>query len=717
MANRADFNIQFNADRKELDRALKDIAKQAKEAKKRFTKQVKQERKHNRARKRELEYQTRLEVGRLKDRKKHIADIRKAEKRGWDEEKVHNRRMFREKQRYQKETTRWRKREEREIKKGPMRQRFRGAAGRAGRAATGLAGGLAGFFMGGAVAAYQKHVGAEKARASLAGLVDPGGYGTVHAQGWGGTALGYNVMDSIRQQKMMARATGTTSPREMQQWMRSTGMEEGETAGLFGAIRRAGYSFDQQGSGSSQGVKKLEKIFSIAMYTGLERARFPEFAKGVMTLTKQTGALVSGKVDPLAMAKMIGMVQKALPGMEGERAVGVTQQLHGVLTKPGGGEWGKGLVMRAMGFGVPGSGTSWYEAEKMREKGLSDPKNLQRLLGRVGKEHGFGEEGAVALRAMAPGMGLQVAEDLLKGFKGGKLDPKLMAKAIRKTKPIEEQSKEIMEEMGGDIKHLAEMHNEWTTQGKDFRKEIQALQKLQLDLFRGLSAIVKEVIPLLKSMAEGIQDLVDISEGDKNLGAPGANAAEQERQRLWQKRTQAKSWEEVAQIDTQIAEANRAWYEKSKTPTGTGLKSWGKAALQISGIKDYGPSKAMKEDALAEEARLLESARRARSAARFTEIMKNRGVTVDPSEIPIDKKTGFAVDMYKMANMKRVIEEKIDRLAEAAIDRDYTKDEKELFIKLYNVLHDLEDAIRESGASNMEMRGQDARQPVNKPRK
>ena len=91
MANQTDFNIKLVTDRKDFEKLRQDLNKVAKETKKQFNQQIKAESKHNRTKRRELVYQKRLEVGRVKDRKKHLDDLQKMENKGWKAEEVHGR--------------------------------------------------------------------------------------------------------------------------------------------------------------------------------------------------------------------------------------------------------------------------------------------------------------------------------------------------------------------------------------------------------------------------------------------------------------------------------------------------------------------------------------------------------------------------------------------------------------------------------------------------
>ena len=535
MANGADFKVNIVGDAKAL---LKEMEKTSKASKKSLQEHAKLDGKYQKAKKRELASQSRLDAGRVRDQKKHLADLGRADKKRWSEKDVQYRKEKRQIKRDRQESQRYQKSEDRAMAKRQNR------GGRAVRAGIGLGASIGGFIVGGAVSSYGKHLQVEKAKAGLIGM---GSARSINKSlRAGGASRGFNYAEDAQHAKMMGRASGYTGPKEMQQMMRSTGMEAGEVAGMVGNLTKSGVSFDpSSGSGSgkyqgaSAGGSMLAKIMAAGIHKGFQKSRFPEFVAGMNALVKQQGGSIAGAVDPLQSAKMLGMFSRAgeknnLPGFMGERGAAMAGKLQNAFYKPGGGDWGQGLFQRAMGFGVQGSGETHYTALKKQQRGLTGD-NLRALLGQVGKEHGFGEKGSYAVSKVAPGISLDYAEKMLKMYERGELTDEEVEKAVKKAVPIEQQSLTAMEEMGGTIARLAVRFNKFADAGEIFQEAIEAVQDAQLKLFQFLVEKFKEWSPFVKEMASGIkmiaEDIHEYFHGNEGESSKGeaAKAATAER--------------------------------------------------------------------------------------------------------------------------------------------------------------------------------------------
>jgi hypothetical protein len=512
VANGTDFKLDLTLDTKKARKALE---RYQKESKKQLDKQIKLEGKYNKTRRRELEYEKRVKERQFRDQKKHYKDIDKARRKGWRDEKVHQRKVWREQKTIQREAYRHQKQLQRE-------QRRREAPGRVARGLASAGAGIAGFAIGGAIASYGRHLEVEKARSGLIGLHGSGVRDRFlrGGKGWG-TGAGFNMAETAQHAKMAGRATGYQSPREMQQFMRATAMEAGETSQLFSAITQGDTKAFAGGQehGESRGAHKLTKIMSIAMGTGLKKARFPEFAKGVTSILKAQSARGAGSVDAMNAAKVLGLLQSTgLAGFKGERGAQVAMKLDQAFMKPGGGEWGQGLFQRAMGFGVQGSGRGYFEAEMQREKGIQGEGNLEALLDQVLQESGRDtKEGALAMRA-ATGLSLEQSKTLLDKRAAGKLTQKDVKRAQEKSVSLEQQSVNNMEKMGATLERLATRFNAFADIGKVHAKDIEAVQDAQLAALKFLSSHLAPMSSYLQTWL-GTEKNIGPEEVAKHMGS------------------------------------------------------------------------------------------------------------------------------------------------------------------------------------------------------
>lgn len=393
------------------------------------------------------------------------------------------------------------------------------AAGRAlgtvGRLGAGIVGGALGFMVGGGMAAYGKYqeYGAALGNAigygRTSGMQTKGGIGQAR-----GSRLGYSLIDTANHVGAMAKSTGVTGPRELQQAMRATGQDAGEVGGVFGMLRKSGIGFDNA-SGNGQGVagkanspggKEFQKMISLGMASGLERGRLPEFFQGVTSLVSDAQSRSAGAVNVGDITKQLAMLgRQGGVGFQGERGANIMGKLNAGIVKPGGGEWGESFMRQAMGFGKPGGSTSYYDAEKMREAGAKDPGNIQRMMTEVGAQHGTGQEGALQLRALT-GVSLEQAEDLFKIYNSSKSSEeklKEISDVAAASKSLEEQSLDQMKGIGGAVQRLAGRTDTLIGIGSGIRKEVEWLEDMSTKL-------LKDLIQLTRTIVEHMGDLVSM---------------------------------------------------------------------------------------------------------------------------------------------------------------------------------------------------------------
>ncbi|MCF6205346.1 MAG: hypothetical protein L3J47_00435 [Sulfurovum sp.] len=505
MANGADFKLNITAGHKEAMASLKEIYKAAK---KRNAAQMKGEDKRNKARRRELKSNHRLQAASMKNDIRHHTEMSRIGKRRRSDEDILKRRDARQVKLERRESKRYAREESRAMKGSATR---RGGGLRKGVGAAGaLAGGVAGFFAAGAVSSYGKYLQVQKAKEGLIGVNNLGANGVNRAlSGSIGSKLGYNSAEAAQHSLVMSRATGTAGPRELQQMMRATGMSSGEAGGLFNSMSQAGDSFaGGQQKGQSKGGNKLAKMIAMGMVKGLKQAHLPEFLRGVTSLTKQRASMTSGKVDMLSSAGTMAMLAgTGRAGFKRERGAEVAAKLQNSLLNPGGGEWGKGKMQRAMGFGK--GGDTDYEGSILRaEEGLT-PDNLLRIIKLVSSE-----DGALAGQSLSKlsKLSLGQSKDLVSDFRSGKLTKAELDKVSKEAKggsTLEQKALTAMQGVYTKADRLATRFDTFADAGEEHSKIIEGIQDASLEVFLKISEAVSKYGPTLVSMAKDIARLTN----------------------------------------------------------------------------------------------------------------------------------------------------------------------------------------------------------------
>lgn len=396
------------------------------------------------------------------------------------------------------------------VSGGGLRQAF----GAVARPAAGVATGIAGMIVGALMSGYQKFVEYGVAKSQLAGLGTrhgrsaPGAQTMAGIRGAHGSRLGYSLTDTAEQALPMARATGVLGPRELQQVMRSTAMGAGETADLFGTMRRAGTSFEPGTAGAgrskteSAGGRQFSQLIAGGLKSGLERARLPEYLQGVQGLVEQQRQVQTGVIGIGDIAKQLSLLGRGGSGMQGAAGAAILGKMNAAMGTPGGGEAGDAFMNQAMGFGKPGGGVSYYESQKRREKGVGDPENMVRVMKEVAGQYGTGEEGNLALREMT-GVSLDQAEKLQQIYNSGaSADDKLkeIEKVMKESDSIEKQALDQMKIVGSEAKHIAGLTDKGIAEGAKIAPAVHAMEETLHKILDKVLAVLEDTYKLIKAL-------------------------------------------------------------------------------------------------------------------------------------------------------------------------------------------------------------------------
>lgn len=376
------------------------------------------------------------------------------------------------------------------------------AVGALGKAAKFV--GIAGLTMVGSHvrSGYQQYAQVGKARAGLQAVsTDAAG---LEAAVGPGRKLGYTEEQTTQQAAAVAGRTGSVRDVNFAQKVSraGVGLDFDAASRQMGGTRQAGFAGFQQGGG---GRKEMQRMIAMGMESGLEAGRLPEFAEGISSLVAKQAAVSGGAVSNAGISALMAKFgQSGMSGFQGARGAAVASKLDQAIRKPGGGAEGESFQMRAQGFGVPGGTSSFMGARRQMQKGISDPRNLMRMVDQARSEFGGGEASTHALEKLT-GLSIEQIEgtksivDQMKA--GGKTEEEAMKelKALGETsKPIEAQVLEasktgFLEVVQGVAKvdeHLMKIGEVvW-----------EPLHRVQLDLLD----ITSSNLPLIHSAVEAI---------------------------------------------------------------------------------------------------------------------------------------------------------------------------------------------------------------------
>ena len=418
-------------------------------------------------------------------------------------------------------------------------------------------GAIMGFGLSGIQQAYQNYVQYGMAQAGMVGLGSAAQLrtGRMLAGRARGARLGYSMIDTAQQAPGIARATGNLGAvYKAQQFARATGMDVGEVGGYMGMLRQAGYGFGgvtrpggvdynaKRMTADRSGTKVLEKVVAAGIYSGIERARLPEFLQGISGTTQAAGGRTTRRVDVEGIAAFAAMLGRSgLPGLQGARGMATMQQAMQATVTPGGGEAGQAMMLQALGFGKPGGQTTYYEALKQQQQGMQRPENVVAMFQEVYKQLGVAggggagkvqQEANLALSEMT-GLSLQQVEDLGEILNSGKSAEEQMAaikEQLKSAEPIEKQALQQMKDFGGTASRIAGKIDTLIGYGAKAAPMIEKIEKWQLkalgwlvDAFPAISKWLEKIYNLILSIAEAFlptkfQDiLANISKSTEEL--------------------------------------------------------------------------------------------------------------------------------------------------------------------------------------------------------
>ena len=362
------------------------------------------------------------------------------------------------------------------------------------------------------------------------------------AQFSGGTAFGFNRAQAARVQAQAAQA-GVGDAR--------TGFMLNRALGSTG-IQTAGGIAGRQGVSGGNALRQLSGALSVAMETGLSRARVPEFLQTANQLSEQQLLQTPDKKSFKSIVQEMATLQGV--GLSGRFAGQALGQANKAIQGATGAS--QAFLMRAFGFGQGGRGL--VDVLKMQEQGALGG-NMSRVMKQLVAEYGAGEGGGLSeagkLAFKSMGLGsISMAEKFSQAYLqgGGKLSKeqieKIQQKEMERKKPkIEIDAYRAMKNFGGVAKSLAAKFDKYAEQGKAAYVVVGKLRDIQgkmsdvlLPLVSAASTVLVPALTtiqsLLPQMGEGIKTMLSYVKGIANyFGAnPIADAA---RQSLSQKQT------------------------------------------------------------------------------------------------------------------------------------------------------------------------------------
>ena len=387
--------------------------------------------------------------------------------------------------------------------------------GAIGRGLIGAGAGVGGFLMGGMQQAYGTYVQRQMAMYGMTGLGTPGQFRRGRRLGAG---LGFAGTETAMLAPGAAAATGN---------LRSVGLAQqlaigggfgpgriGEAMAFMGTMRQAGQSFTgAQNQKTAQ--RDLSKMVAAGMFSGLEKARLPEFFGSVQGLVQSQFATAAGKVDSISIAKQLAdLGRRGGAGFQGERGARIMGQLDAMIRRPGGGEAGQAVILQAMGFGRPGGGTNYYDALKMQQKGIRDPNNVKRVMEEVYRQRGVVTAGGSDPRnreanlqfSALSGLSLEIVEKLKDIHATNKTDEKKqkeIEKVLKTAEPIDKQALRVAKEgFAAMKKHFAGVEEMQVSAGQKVAKPMLQLQHLQMQAIVDFSKHLPAIIEWLKKIYE-----------------------------------------------------------------------------------------------------------------------------------------------------------------------------------------------------------------------
>lgn len=325
-----------------------------------------------------------------------------------------------------------------------------------------------------------------------------------------GVGLGFSPMETLQQAQGVARATGQIGAvTTAQRFSRVTGMGVGEVGGFMGSLTQAGQGFG--GRAGRGGKKEMIDILALGTASGLDKARMPEFFKGVEQLVQAGGTRTAGDVSGTGIASILAAFgQSGMAGLQGARGAAVLQKLDKGIRAPGGGEAGQALVLQAFGFGKPGGTTTYYEALKRQQQGVTGKQGAQNLIDifqETRGQTGGGQQQIMNLSNMF-GMDLAVLEEVRKVVEEQGLTAKEKQEKIAELtagqKSIDEQILDSMKEFGDTAVTLAELEDRTLGIGEKVEEHMKHIRD-------SINKLVDHFMPQIVKALEVIADLLRIT--------------------------------------------------------------------------------------------------------------------------------------------------------------------------------------------------------------
>jgi len=507
MAAEAKFNVKWTSDIKELRRSFAEVDKLNK--------------KHDKGRDSVRKKETaahKEELKRTRDLVKFKDDANKKELKHHERQLKHHHRLAALEKRHHSTMARSKDKERRDDEEHEKKEAKKGFGQKLGRFALGAVGfgvgSIVGMLVGAAFKGFETYLGVQK---SLGGMIGVGFRGGAmrNAGAAGGARYGYNVAEAASMAPAAARATGQATPAAVRALMagtRATGMEGGEVADIFAAIRQGGTSFAPQTAGRGKrkevfnlGVREFEKIQAGAMFSGLEKARFPEFAQGIASMIRRAGSTAAGVVDAAGYAKLAALFGKiGGEGFKGQRGMEKLARFEQGIINPGGGDEGEAVIMQALGFGRPGTGVGFLQAKRRQERGLRGPEGVQTfkdVMGYINQYAGGNrDERAYMGKQLGLAGSMEDMDALQKIYEETKDDKEIQQKLeeqMKKTAPLEQQGYEAMKESRTELGRIASKFDESAKRGAEASGFLEKIEDWQDEfvnfMFKQIPLLVKDI--------------------------------------------------------------------------------------------------------------------------------------------------------------------------------------------------------------------------------
>lgn len=331
--------------------------------------------------------------------------------------------------------------------------------------------------------------------------------------------LGYSPEESIGLLASTARATGTSAAaRTNAEFSRLLGVD---ASSLMGSLAQAGTDMRSQQAAQ----RAMVKAVAAGVASGLEKGRLPEYLEGLQSLLSGAGSRAAGTVDPQQYEQLLATLGRSgMAGFRGARGAAVAAALDQGFRNPGGGEEGQALVMASLGFGSPGGRTSWYNARKMMQQGLSQDgsSRFRNLMAQVDRATQSEQESNVVLGEMF-GLSLDQIEGVRKAF-SSKSDSEL----DQMLKDITATEKDVLVDIRNILKsafleqnrHQARIANDQVDAGAQLNESVQAMQDILhefihqalpavKDVLTEVSDAMKRLAPVLETTASTMNQVVD----------------------------------------------------------------------------------------------------------------------------------------------------------------------------------------------------------------